>query len=152
MLEPTDKHIHNINHADKHSSNSSNNQRRATTVNGDVGHDEPDQDGDEDEDEVDDPSSSANRVNALLLHRDKKHAQNRIYKKARYAQLREAEEMLKATSSVPSEDIDIQQLQLLANKRQQILEYARAYRQTHPQHNHRWVPITQVWDEDSPCR
>lgn len=95
------------------------------------------------------------RMKALLLNRDKKYVQNRTYKKARYAQLREAEEKLKAVSTEGTNgggDVDIQQLQLLANRRQQILEYARAYRQTHPQHNHRWVQVTQVWDEDSPCR
>ena len=93
------------------------------------------------------------RVNALLLNREKRNAQNRIYKKARYTQLREAEAKLKARSNDEemSEDIDIQQLQRLANRRQQILEYARTYRQNHQKHR-RWVPIQQVWDEENPCR
>ena len=93
-------------------------------------------------------------MNALLLKQEKRNAQNRIYKKARYAELREAEEKLKAISTEGTSgggDVDIQQLQLLANRRQQILLYARTYRQNHLQHNRRWVPIQQVWDEDNPC-
>jgi len=138
---------------------SNNNNRRATKLNEKYTHDEDEDDDDDDdhndEDQVvvsDDQKTAICHKNALLLNREKRNAQNRVYKKARYAQLREAEEMLKARSNEEmSDDIDIQQLQRLANRRQQILEYARTYRQNHQRHR-RWVPIQQVWDEDNPCR
>jgi len=142
---------------DKHSNN--NYKRRVVTeVNEDEDEDEEvEVDGDEEEDQVvrDSQEDANDHVNALLLKQEKRNAQNRIYKKARYAELREAEEKLKAISTEGTSgggDVDIQQLQLLANRRQQILQYARTYRQNHLQHNRRWVPIQQVWDEDNPCR
>jgi hypothetical protein len=137
--------------------NSNNNNLRATKVNEQYTHDDDEDDDDDhdDEDQVvvsDDQKTAICHKNVLLLNREKRNAQNRVYKKARYAQLREAEEMLKARSNEEmSDDIDIQQLQRLANRRQQILEYARTYRQNHQRHR-RWVPIQQVWDEDNPCR
>ena len=161
-------HQHQV---DKHS-NSNNKRRVITEVNNDEDDEdeevevEGDGDGDGGDDEygdgdadqvIRDGQEDANDrvVNALLLKKEKRNAQNRIHKKAKYAQLREAEETLKAISTEGMSgrgDVDIQQLQLLANRRQQILEYARTYRQTHPQHYRRWVAIQQVWDEDNPCR
>ena len=81
-----------------------------------------------------------------------------MYRKARYELLKDAEGKLQAISNGDARggESDVQQLQLLANKRQQILERGRQYAQTfrqniHQQHRH-WVPIQQLWDEDNPCR
>ena len=119
-------------------------------------HDDDDHDHDHEDQVVvsDDQKTAIDRENVLLLIREKRNAQNRVYKKARYAQLKEAEEMLRARlNEEMSEGIDIQQLQGLANRRQHILEYARTYRQNHQRHHRRWwVPIQQLWDEDNPCR
>ncbi len=112
---------------------------------------------DEDEDEV-------NPLTDWKLYRERRNAQNRISKRARYARLKEAEAQLKEMTTVGGncaiisgdDNNDIQQLQLLANKRRQNLEYGRqyaqTYRQNHPHQHRRWVPIQQVWDEDNPCR
>ena len=92
------------------------------------------------------------------MYRNKRNAEIKIYRKARYEQLKVAEVQLKAIQNGnASGDNNIQHLQLLANRRQQILEYgrqyARTYRQNHPQQpRRRWVSIQQVWDEDNPCR
>ena len=112
---------------------------------------------DEDEVEVEDNKAAADRVNALLLSRKKRNEKNRNYKKAKYEQLKDAEKQLQAISKGDSiGDNNVQQLQLLANRRLQILEhhrqYAQTYRQNHQQQHRRWVRIQQVWDEDNPCR
>jgi len=101
------------------------------------------------EDQVqEDEAPATNRIKDWALYREKRNAQSRIYKRTRYAQLKEAEKTLQTISE---DDTDkVQQLHLLANRRQQILQYARNYRQTH--HHRSWVPIPQVWDEDNPCR
>ena len=98
--------------------------------------------------EDDDDAPATNRVKDWALYREKRNAQSRIYKRARYAQLKEAEKTLQTISEDGTDKV--QQLHLLANRRQQILQYARNYRQTH--HHRSWVPIPQVWDEDNPCR
>ncbi len=122
---------------------------------------EDDEDEDEDEDgegENEDQQAAADRVNALLLSRQKNIERNRNYKKARYDQLKHAQEKLKEISNNEDDvnEHNIQQLQLLAGKRRQNLEYGRQYTQTYRQnrlHQHRrWVPIQQLWDEDNPCR
>ena len=75
-----------------------------------------------------------------------------------YEQLKDAEEKLQAISNGDTRsENDVQQLQLLASKRQQTLErgrqYAQIYRQNNQQQHRRWwVPIQQLWDEDNPCR
>ena len=104
------------------------------------------------EDRVD----SVTSVNKWNTYREKRNAQSRIYHKERYARLKEAEAQLKEMTAVNADSAiisgdnnDIQQLQLLANKRQQMLAYGRIYAQM--QHR-RWVPIQQTWDEDNPCR
>ena len=97
-----------------------------------------------------DEAAATNRVKDWALYREKRNAQSRIYKRARYAQLKEAEKTLQTISDEEDTADKVQQLQLLANRRQQILQYARNYRQTH--HHRSWVPIPQVWDEDNPCR
>jgi hypothetical protein len=120
-----------------------------------IGEDEDDED-DEDEDEDKDDESeneAADRVNKLLLNRQKRKEKNNDYKKARYEQLKNAQEKLKEISNDENiNENDIQQLQLLASRRQQTLEYGRQYSQTYRQNQHRWIPIQQVWDEDNPCR
>jgi len=91
---------------DKHS-NSNYKRRVVTEVNEDEDEDEEvEVDGDEDEDQVvrDSQEDANDHVNALQLKQEKRNAQNRIYKKARYAELREAE----GTSG--GGDVDIQQL------------------------------------------
>ena len=96
-------------------------------------------------------------------YREKRNAQSRIYHKARYARLKEAEVQLKEMTAVNAhsavisgDNNDIQQLQLLANKRQQMLAYGRQYNrmyaQMHPNQHRRWVSIQQTWDEENPCR
>jgi hypothetical protein len=115
-----------------------------------------DKDEDEDEDE-------GNPLTEWKLYRDRRNAQNRISKRARYARLKEAEAQLKIMTTVgencaimSGDDNDIQQLQLLANKRQQLLADGRQnsqnYRQMHPNQHRRWMTIQQTWDEDNPCR
>ena len=108
--------------------------------------------------EDDDTAQEENRVNILNSQREKRNAQSRMYRKARYELLKDAEGKLQAISNGDARggESDVQQLQLLANKRQQILERGRQYAQTfrqniHQQHRH-WVPIQQLWDEDNPCR
>jgi len=119
------------------------------------------EDEDEDEDgegENEDQQPAADRVNAMLLSRQKRNEKNRNYKKARYDQLKRAQEKLKEISNNEDDvnEHNIQQLQLLASKREQNLEYGRqyaqTYRQNHPHQHRRWVPIQQVWDDDNPCR
>jgi len=119
--------------------------------------DDDDKDGVEVEVEDEDDQAAADRVHALLLNREKRNEKCRNYKKARYEQLKVAQEKLKDISNEGDmNENDIQQLQLLATRRQQGLEYGRQYAQTyrqyHPQNHRRWVPIQQVWDEDNPCR
>jgi hypothetical protein len=108
----------------------------------------------EDEDEDEDEHAAADRrVEKLLLNRQKRKENDRDYKKARYEQLKNAQEKLKEISNDENiNENDIQQLQLLASRRQQTLEYGRQYAQTYRQNQHRWIPIQQVWDEDNPCR
>ena len=116
-----------------------------------------DEDEDEDEDEVNPLTTD------WKLYRERRNAQSRISKRARYARLKEAEAQLKEMTTVgencaikSGDDNDIQQLQLLANKRQQLLAYGRQnsqnYRQLHPNQQRRWIAIQQTWDEDNPCR
>jgi hypothetical protein len=93
----------------------------------------------------------------LQLRRQNRNEKNRNYKKAKYEQLKDAEKQLQAISKGdPSGDNNVQQLQLLAYRRLQILEnhrqYAQTYRQNHQQQHRRWVRIQQAWDEDNPCR
>lgn len=119
----------------------------------------------EDENEDEDEDNRVVEVNPLTdwkLYREKRNAQSRISKRARYARLKEAEAQLKEMTTVGenhaiiSENNDIQQLQLLANKRQQRLAYGRQnsqnYRQMHPNQHRRWIAIQQTWDDDNPCR
>jgi hypothetical protein len=105
----------------------------------------------------DDTAEEENRVHILNSRRERRNAQSRMYRKARYEQMKDAEEKLQAISNGDARgESDVQQLQLLANKRQQILERGRQYAQTFRQNNHQqhrhWVPIQQLWDEDNPCR
>ncbi len=122
-------------------------------------------DDDDEEENVNevDSRAAADRAKDWIAYREKRYAQSRIYKKARYAQLKDAEVKLKAiiegvdneiAAEVSTSDNDIHQLQQLATRRQQILDYGREYSKTYRQNNHRrpWVPIQQVWDEDNPCR
>ena len=118
----------------------------------------------EGESEVDEDEDEVNPLTDWKLYRERRNAQSRISKRARYARLKEAEAQLKEMTTVGEncaiisgdDNDDIQQLQLLANKRQQILEnhrqYAQTYRQNHQQQHRRWVRIQQAWDEDNPCR
>ena len=120
-----------------------------------------DEDEDEDKDDDDEEEEDNNDVAAAdcakdwIAYREKRYAQSRIYKKARHAQLKDAEvNLIKAAESSTSNS-DIQQLQQLATRRQEILAYGREYGRTYRQnHHHRrpWVPIQQVWDEENPCR
>jgi len=41
-----------------------------------------------------------------------------------------------------------EELQVLANKRRQLLDAHREYKRT----NKQWLPIMQTWDEQNPCR
>ena len=121
---------------------------------------------DDDEEEYENEVESraaADRAKDWIGYREKRYAQSRIYKKARYAQVKDAEIKLKAiiegvdnetAVEISTSDNDIHQLQQLATRRQQILDYGREYGKTYRQNNHRrpWVPIQQVWDEDNPCR
>eukprot|EP01035_Chromulina_nebulosa_P033582 gene33582-44978_t len=111
------------------------------------------EDEDEEEEEDDSVFAAADRAKDWKAYREKRYAQSRIYKKARHAQLKDAEvKLLKAAENFTS-DSDIQQLQQLATRRQQILAYGREYGKTYRQNHHRrpwWVPIQQVWDEDNP--
>jgi hypothetical protein len=115
------------------------------------------------EDEVEDKNEDgednsdfavADHVKDWKAYREKRYAKSRIYKKARYAQLKDAEVKLLKAAENSTSDSDIQKLQQLATRRQQILAYGREYGRTYRQnHNRRqWVPIQQVWDEDNPCR
>ena len=111
----------------------------------------------ENDDFEDNTADEENRVNILNLRREKRNAQSKMYRKARYEHLKDAEEKLQAISNGDAHgESDVEQLQLLANKRQQILERGRQYAQTYRQNNHqqhrKWVPIQQLWDEDNPCR
>ena len=128
-------------------------------------HDDDDDDDDDDdiEDEDEDAIDEDDDDNELILYRERRNAQSRAYKKARYAKLKEAEVLLNSLlkdntvdSTRRDYDTDIHQLQLLSNRRQQILgharEYGRTYRQNHPYQNRRWVPLQQTWDEENPCR
>jgi hypothetical protein len=121
-----------------------------------------DDDDEEYENEVD-SRAAADRAKDWIAYREKRYAQSRIYKKARYAQAKDAEIKLKAiiegvdnetAVEISTSDNDIHQLQQLATRRQQILDYGREYSKTYRQNHHRrsWVPIQQVWDEDNPCR
>eukprot|EP01035_Chromulina_nebulosa_P037257 gene37257-50284_t len=114
------------------------------------------------EDEVEDKNEDgednsdfavADHVKDWKAYREKRYAKSRIYKKARYAQLKDAEVKLLKAAENSTSDSDIQKLQQLATRRQQILAYGREYGRTYRQnHNRRqWVPIQQVWDEDNPC-
>eukprot|EP01035_Chromulina_nebulosa_P025564 gene25564-33370_t len=111
----------------------------------------------DDEDKNQYTADEESRVNLWNLRREKRNAQKRTYRKAKYEQLKDAEEKLQAISNGGGTlgENDVQQLQLLANKRQQTLERARQYAQTYRQNNQQqrrwWVPIQQVWDEDNPC-
>ena len=105
----------------------------------------------------DDTAEEENRVHILNSRRERRNAQSRMYRKARYEQMKDAEEKLQAISNGDARgESDVQQLQLLANKRQQILErgrqYAQTFRQNNNQQHRHWVPIQQLWDEDNPCR
>ena len=133
------------------------NRTRAEDKNG-VDNEEDDDDDDDDEDDDDDNQGEVinkEEVAVAVAYREKRYAQSRIYKKARYAQLKDAETKLKTiaqeNSKCDNNDDDVEQLQLFANRRKQMLEYARMYRQTHPL-NRSWVPIQQAWDEDNPCK
>ena len=118
---------------------------------------------DESEIEGEDENKRVLAVNPLTdwkLYREKRNAQNRISHKARYAKLKEAEvqlkELTKGNTNSTICDNDLRQLQLLANRRQQMLEnnrnYQRLYAQMHPNQHRRWIAIQQTWDEDNPCR
>jgi len=121
---------------------------------------------DDDEEEYENEVESraaAIRAKDWIGYREKRYAQSRIYKKARYAQVKDAEIKLKAiiegvdnetAVEISTSDNDIHQLQQLATRRQQILDYGREYSKTYRQNHYRrsWVPIQQVWDEDKPCR
>ena len=119
---------------------------------------------DENNNEVDDDEehenevgirAAADRAKDWIAYREKRYAQSRIYKKARHTQLKDAEvKFLQAAEISTSESDDIQQLQQLAARRQQILAYGREYGRTYRQNHYRrpWVSIQQVWDEDNPCR
>ena len=121
----------------------------------------------EDESEVEDEDKDENKrvvaVNPLTdwkLYRERRNAQNRISHKARYSKLKEAEVQLKEVTKGNTNsticDNDMRQLQLLANRRQQMLEnnrnYQRIYAQMHPNQHRRWIAIQQTWDEENPCR
>jgi hypothetical protein len=103
---------------------------------------------------------AVNTLTDWKLYREKRNAQSRISHKARYAKLKEAEVQLKEATEGNTNsticDNDMRQLQLMANRRQQMLEnnrnYQRHYAQMHPNQHRRWIAIQQTWDEDYPCR
>jgi len=126
-------------------------------------HDDSDVIEDESEVEDEDENKRVVAVNPLTdwkLYRERRNAQNRISHKARYSKLKEAEVQLKEVTKGNTNsticDNDMRQLQLLANRRQQMLEnnrnYQRIYAQMHPNQHRRWIAIQQTWDEDNPCR
>jgi hypothetical protein len=130
-----------------------NNRRPKINENGDA--EDIIEDEDEEEEEDDSVFAAADRAKDWKAYREKRYAQSRIYKKARHAQLKDAEVKLLKAAENSTSDSDIQQLQQLATRRQQILAYGREYGKTYRQNHHRrpwWVPIQQVWDEDNPCR
>ncbi len=124
-------------------------------INENVDDDEEDEDEDQHQQEQQNRDFvAADRAKDWTAYREKRYAQSRIYKKARLAQLKDAEVKLLKAAENSTSDSDIQQLQQLATRRQQILAYGREYGKTYRQNHHRrpWVPIQQVWDEDNPCR
>ena len=54
----------------------------------------------------------------------------------------------KESDQVERERLEQQELQVLANKRRQLLDAHREYKRT----NKQWLPIMQTWDEQNPCR
>ena len=95
---------------------------------------------------------------------DENRLKNNNYKRMKYAEMVAAEKILQkrsvvSTGIIDEEDSDdsefgelnklkTQDLQVLANKRQQLLEAQRNYKKT----NTKWAPIVQSWDEQNPCR
>jgi len=135
-----------------------NNRRPKINENGDDEDIIEDKEEEEEEDKDEEDNSdfaAADRAKDWKAYREKRYAQSRIYKKARHAQLKDAEVKLLKAAENSTSDSDIQKLQQLATRRQQILAYGREYGRTYRQNHHRrpwWVPIQQVWDEDNPCR
>ena len=103
--------------------------------------------------------------------RENKRLRNNAYKRAKYAEMVAAERLLlhqkqhyidsNATeeeaivvenesefAQVERERLEQQELQVLANKRRQLLDAHREYKRT----NKQWLPIMQTWDEQNPCR
>ena len=77
-------------------------------------------------------------------------ARKRDYKNRRYAEMKNAEIQLRNGSAMENENINIEELQNLANKRRKLIDAAIEYRRKN--RRSKWVPIAQVWDEDHPCQ
>ena len=101
--------------------------------------------------------------------RESKRLRNNAYKRAKYAEMVAAEKLLlqqkqhsidsnateeavveeeKESDQGERERLEQQELQVLANKRRQLLDAHREYKRT----NKQWLPIMQTWDEQNPCR
>ena len=74
-------------------------------------------------------------------------AHRREYQRKRYAEMKNAEKRLLNTSALENDadDVNIEELQNLASKRQKLLDAANNYKRR------KWVQVPQVWDEDYPC-
>ena len=61
--------------------------------------------------------------------------------------MKNAEKRLQNTSAleIDEDDVNIEELQNLASKRQKLLHAANNYKRR------KWVQVPQVWDEDYPC-
>lgn len=89
----------------------------------------------------DDEDEALKRAKYWIRYREKRNAQSRIYKRERYAKLKEAEKKLtqiaeesQSTGEGGVRETEVQHLQLLADKRKTILEYSRNYKRACRKH------------------
>ena len=78
-------------------------------------------------------------------------ARRREYQSNRYAKMKDAEKLLQnASDLLDDEDINVEELQNLANKRRKLIDAANENKRNNK--CVKWVQIQQFWDEDHPCQ
>ena len=78
-------------------------------------------------------------------------ARRREYQRNRYAKMKDAEKRLQnASELLDEEDINVEELQNLANKRRKLIDAANENKRNNK--CVKWVQIQQFWDEDHPCQ
>ena len=88
--------------------------------------------------EKNDKDEAVERAQYWISYRERRNAQSRIYRRERYAKLKEADLKLSQITDESQNPLgggvsetELQQLKTLADKRKKILEYSRNYNRTH---------------------